>query len=55
MATELDEQSFGQRWQVETVMFMLERHQGSKLTARRDQTRRSEMGFMTITHNIMIN
>ena len=45
---------YGQRWQVETVMFMLKQHQGAALTARRYHVRRREMGLMAITHNIMI-
>ena len=54
MATEFDEETYGQRWQVETVMFMLKRHQGAALTARTYHTRRREMGLLAITHNIMI-
>ena len=54
MATEFDEETYGQRWQVETVMFMIKQHQGAALTARTYQTRRREMGLMAITHNIMI-
>jgi len=54
MATAFDEEAYGQRWQAETVMFMLKRHQGSALTARRYPTRRREMGLIAITHNIMI-
>jgi len=54
MATEFDEETYGRRWQVETVMFMLKRHQGDALTARVYQTRRREIGLMAITHNILI-
>ncbi|MCH8824617.1 MAG: transposase [Planctomycetes bacterium] len=54
MATEFDEETYGQRWQVETVMFMLKQHQGAALTAHTYQTRRREMGLMAVTHNIMI-
>ncbi len=54
MATEFDEEAYGQRWQVETVMFMLKQHQGAALTAHTYHTRRREMGLMAITHNIMI-
>ncbi len=54
MATQFDEESYGQRWQVETVMFMLKSRQGESLTARSDQARRQEMGLMAITHNVMI-
>ncbi len=54
MATAFDDEMYGQRWQVETVMFMLKQHQGAALTARRYHHRRREMGLMAITHNIMI-
>jgi len=54
MQTEFDDESYGQRWQSETVMFMLKQHQGDALTARKYQTRRREMGLMCVTHNIMI-
>lgn len=54
MATAFDEEAYGQRWQAETVMFMLKRHQGEALTARTHQARRREMGLMCVTHNIMI-
>ena len=57
MATEFDEETYGQRWQIETVMFMLKHHQGSALTAltaHSYHTRRREMGLMAVTHNILI-
>ena len=54
MQTEFDDESYGQRWQAETVMFMLKQHQGDALTARTYQTRRREMGLMCLTHNITI-
>ncbi len=54
MATAFDEETYNQRWQAETVMFMLKCHQGAALTARTYQTRRREMGLMTIVHNAMI-
>ncbi len=54
MATQFDEETYGQRWQVETVMFMLKHHQGAALTAHSYHTRRREMGLMAVTHNIMI-
>ncbi len=54
MATAFDEETYGQRWQVETVMFMLKQHQGSSLTAHTYHTRRREMGLMAVTHNILI-
>ncbi len=54
MATQFDEETYGQRWQVETVMFMLKQHQGAALTAHTYHTRRREIGLMARTHNIMI-
>ena len=54
MATAFDEELYGQRWQVETVMYMIKCRQGAALRARKYQTRRREMGLMSITHNIMI-
>jgi len=54
MATAFDEETYGQRWQVETVMFMLKARQGAALTARGEEARRAEMGLMAITHNLMV-
>ena len=54
MATDFDDESYGQRWQVETVMFMLKSRQGESLTARSYQGRRREMGLMSLTHNLMV-
>jgi len=63
MATDFDGESYGQRWQSETVMFMLKQHFGEALTARKYHTRRSavssrsnrrEIALRCITHNIMI-
>lgn len=54
MTTDFDEESFGQRWQVETVMFMLKRHRGEALGARKRWTRHRELALTVLTHNIMI-
>lgn len=54
MATNFDAEDYGQRWQSETVMFMIKARQGASLTARRDATRDHEMGLMAVTHNLMI-
>ncbi len=54
MAADFDEESYGQRWQSETVMFMLKQHQGEALGARTYRTRRREMALRCITHNVMI-
>lgn len=54
MQTNFDDETYGQRWQVETVMFMLKRHQGEALPARKPGTRHRELGLTVLTHNIMI-
>jgi hypothetical protein len=54
MATAFDDEAYAQRWQVETVMFMLKSRQGESLTARTHHARRREMGLMCLTHNLMI-
>jgi len=54
MATDFDHESYGQRWQSETVMFMLKQHQGEALGARNYHTRRRELALRCITHNVMI-
>lgn len=54
MATAFDEEIYNQRWQVETVMFMLKARQGAELTARSDRARCGEMNLMAVVHNLMI-
>lgn len=54
MATGFDDDTYGQRWQVETVMHMLKSRLGDALTARTYHARRREMGLMALTHNLMI-
>lgn len=54
MQTQLDYESYGQRWQAETSFFMIKRHQGPALKARTLWTRHREMGLIALTHNIMI-
>lgn len=54
MQTDFDDEAYGQRWQVETVMFMFKRHQGEAVTARKQDTRHRELGLTVLTHNIMI-
>ena len=54
MATDFDDESYGQRWQVESVMHMLKSRQGDALTARTYHARRREMGLMSLVHNLMI-
>ena len=54
MATNFDDESYGQRWQVETVMHMLKSRLGDALTARTYRARNREMGLMSLAHNCMI-
>jgi len=54
MQTNFDDETYGQRWQIETVMFMFKRHQGEALPARKPDTRHRELGLTVLTHNIMI-
>jgi len=49
-----DRHTHGQRWRIETVMFLFKRHQGEALTARKQDTRHHELGLTALTHNIMI-
>jgi hypothetical protein len=55
MATDFNDDDYGQRWQSETVMFMLKQHMGDALTARSYHARRREMGLIAVTHNVMID
>jgi hypothetical protein len=45
---------YGQRWQVETVMSMLKRRQGSAVNGRSHWSRCRDLMLMVITHNIML-
>ena len=54
MATNFNDESYGQRWQVETVMHMLKSRLGDALTARTYHARNREMGLMPLAHNLMI-
>jgi len=54
MQTAFDDEAYGQRWQSETTFFMIKRHQGASLKARKPWSRRRELGLMALTHNIMI-
>ena len=54
MATDFDEETYGQRWSIETVMFMLKSRLGAALTARADTTRHQEMGLLAVAHNLLI-
>ena len=54
MATDFDDERYTQRWQVETVMFMLKTRQGESLTSRSYLGRRRELGLIVLVHNLMI-
>jgi hypothetical protein len=54
METRFDKTRYGQRWQVETVVSMIKRRQGSATTGRSYWSRRRDLMLMVLTHNIMI-
>ncbi len=54
MQTRFDHETYGQRWQVETVMSMIKRHQGECLHANTYWAKNREMMLKVLTHNIAI-
>jgi transposase len=54
MKTEFDTETYGQRWQVETVFSMIKRNQGDALRARSYWAQNREMMLKVLTHNIGI-
>lgn len=54
MRTKFDKKTYGQRWQVETVMSMIKRNQGDCLRARTYWSQNREMMLRVLTHNIGI-
>jgi hypothetical protein len=54
MQTRFDKRRYGQRWQVETVVSMIKRRQGSATSGRSYWSRRRDLMLMTLSHNIMI-
>lgn len=54
MATDFDRQSYGQRWQVESVFSRHKRLLGSALRNRTSQSREKECLLRVLTHNLMI-
>ena len=54
MRTDFDNESCGQRWQVETVFSMIKRNQGDALRARNYWAQNREMMRKVLTHNIGI-
>ncbi len=54
MRTDFNKETYGQRWQVETVFSMIKRNFGSALRARRYWSQCREMMLLALTHNIAI-
>ena len=54
MRVSFDKETYGQRWQVETVFSMIKRSFGSALRARRYWSQCREMMLLVLTHNIAI-
>ena len=54
MRTDFDKETYGQRWQVETVFSMIKRNFGSALRARHYWSQCREMMLLVLTHNIAI-
>jgi hypothetical protein len=54
MATDFNRQTYGQRWQVETVMSMLKRNFGAAARARSYWSQCREMMLRLFSHNVLI-
>jgi hypothetical protein len=54
MFEDFEEETYGRRWQVETVIFMLKNHLGSSVAARSEPTRDHELALKAVTHNVTI-
>lgn len=54
MQTDFDKETYGQRWQVETVFSMIKRNFGSAVRARRYWSQCREMMLMVLTHNLAV-
>ena len=54
MKQRFDTESYGQRWQSETVFSMIKRNLGSALRSRTYWAQCRELGLIVLTHNIMI-
>ena len=54
MATHFDRTTYGQRWQVETVMSMIKRNLGEELSGKSYWSQCREMMLKVFTHNVMI-
>jgi hypothetical protein len=54
MRNDFDEETYGQRWQVETVFSMIKRNFGTAVRARRYWSQCREMMLLALTHNLAI-
>ena len=54
MRTDFDKDTYGQRWQVETVFSMIKRNFGCEIRARSYWSQCREMMLLAITHNLAI-
>jgi len=54
MQTRFDKQTYGQRWQCETVVSMIKRHQGDATRGRTYWSQCRDLYLMALTHNIMV-
>jgi hypothetical protein len=54
MRTQFDKKTYGQRWQVETVMSMIKRNQGDCLRSKTYWSQNREMMLKVLVHNIGI-
>ena len=52
MRTNFDKETYGKRWQVETVFSMIKRNFGSALRAKRYWSQCREMMLLVLTHNL---
>ncbi len=54
MTERFDKETYGQRWQVETVFSMIKRNLGSALSGRSYWSQCRDMMLLVLTHNVMI-
>jgi len=54
MATDFDKQTYGQRWQSETVFSMIKRNLGEEVDAKTYWSQCRSLLLMAITHNVMV-
>jgi hypothetical protein len=54
MQRQFPKQTYGQRWQIETVFSMLKRNLGSAVRARTHHSQKREIRLRILTHNLMV-